>query len=61
MNIVRTFFFQNQGTFLWILKKGRGDLPPPPPPSLRAWDKQPHVNVMNFQRSLKANRDKGDD
>ena len=24
-------FFQNQGTFLWILKKGKGDLPPPPP------------------------------
>ena len=26
-------FFQNQGTFLWILKKGKGDLPPPPPPA----------------------------
>ena len=24
-------FFQNQGTFLWILKKGKGDLPLPPP------------------------------
>ena len=26
-------FFQNQGTFLWILKKGKGDLPPLTPSS----------------------------
>ena len=30
MNLVGTSFFQNQDTFLWILNKGRGDLPPPP-------------------------------
>ena len=29
MNLVRAFF----SNFLWILKKGRGDLPPPPPSS----------------------------
>ena len=30
MNLVSEFFFQNQDTFLKILKKGRRDLPPPP-------------------------------
>ena len=31
MNLVKAFFVQNQGTFPWILKKGRGDLPPSTP------------------------------
>lgn len=33
MNLVKAFFVQNQGTFLWILKKGKAELHPLHPSS----------------------------
>ena len=49
MNVVRAIFFQNQGTFLKILKKDREGLPPR---SSYAPDQKPYFQYMNNPSSI---------